>query len=78
MTTKLISLLQAFDGSEEKYNDIVELAIEVLIITNDGNVDMINVNIVRNAGYHVYAKEKDSFGWLIGCIETPYGDIDFQ
>jgi hypothetical protein len=40
-----------------------------LLIDNQGHCNWENISIVREAGYRVYAGDKDSFGWLVGCIQ---------
>jgi len=32
-------------------------------------------DVLSNAGFPVFAGEKDSFGWLTGCIQTSKGII---
>lgn len=39
------------------------------LIDNNGQCNFGNIKQLRNLGYKVYAGEKDSFGWLIGCIK---------
>ena len=39
-----------------------------LLITDQGLCNWNNIKILRSNGYRVYAGEKDSFGWLTGCI----------
>ena len=50
------------------YNEVVGLCNEYLI-SNDGQCNLDNINILRSNGYKVYAGEKDSFGWLTGCVK---------
>lgn len=53
-----------FTGSEE----LEGIAAQKLINPGRGcNWD--NIRVLRNAGFRVYAGEKDSFGWLVGCIQ---------
>ena len=52
--------------------DIVEKAAELCVenlVTEDGDCDWDNIRILRNNGYRVWAGEKDSFGWLSGCVQ---------
>ena len=44
------------------------LADEVLI-TDAGGCDWAAIHQLRHFGYAVYPGERDSFGWLTGCIE---------
>lgn len=39
------------------------------LITDDGGCNWDNINILRNKGYRVFPGEKDSFGWLTGCVK---------
>ena len=50
------------------YNEVTALCDEYLI-GNGGCCNWTNINILRNNGYRVFAGEKDSFGWLIGCVQ---------
>jgi hypothetical protein len=52
--------------------DIKEEAEELCnehLITKFGGCNWDNINILRNNGYLVFAGEKDSFGWLTGCVK---------
>ena len=51
----------------ELYNEVVGLCCE-LLIANNGRCNWDNIIYLRNNGYSVFAGDKDSFGWLIGCI----------
>ena len=39
------------------------------LIDDDGTCNWRNIETLRQHGYRVYAGEKDSFGWLTGCVE---------
>ena len=39
------------------------------LITSNGDCNWSNIEILRNNGYRVFAGEKDSFGWLTGCVQ---------
>lgn len=52
---------------DELYHRIVGLCCEHLI-ADGGQCNWDNIEILRNNGYRVWAGEKDSFGWLIGCV----------
>ena len=55
--------------SEENYaNYVSELCCE-LLISDNGGCNYENISILRNNGYDVFAGEKDSFGWLTGCVQ---------
>lgn len=43
------------------------------LITSDGQCNWDMIRELRDRGYRVYAGEKDSFGWLTGCIQK-HGD----
>ena len=62
------------DDYDPKVSKAVELACEHLITPNGGN-NIINIKILKDNGFNVYAGERDSFGWLSGCIETRKGII---
>ena len=44
-----------------------------LLISPYGGCNWKNIDTVRNSGFAVFAGEKDSFGWLTGCISTNKG-----
>lgn len=50
------------------YNDVVSLC-DKYLITNVGQCNWDNIRVLRNNGYRVFAGEKDSFGWLTGCVQ---------
>lgn len=50
------------------YNKVVCLCDEYLI-TDDGRCNWDNMNILRINGYRIFAGERDSFGWLTGCVQ---------
>ena len=45
-----------------------------LLICNGGRCNWVNIRILKSHGFDVYAGEKDSFGWLTGCIAYPGGE----
>lgn len=55
-------------NENEMYDEVVGLCNEYLI-TNDGLCNWGNIRILRSNGYRVFAGEKDSFGWLTGCVQ---------
>lgn len=77
----LIKMLNEFFGSNEKLDyeedivpDIVdEIEVECcsLLIGKNGGCNWDNIKALRDKGYRVYAGERDSFGWLTGCISKP-------
>ena len=50
---------------------------ELLLITPEGRCDWKNIRELKSNGYAVAPLEKDSFGWLIGGIETSKGVIAY-
>lgn len=56
-------------------NDIIkeleDLAIE-LFVTFDGHPNYAMIAVVKKEGLHVFPGDKDSFGWLTGCVKL-YG-----
>ena len=50
---------------------------ELLLITPEGRCDWKNIRELQSNGYAVGPLEKDSFGWLIGGIETSKGVIAY-
>ena len=57
----------AYFKDSELYDEVTTLCCGKLI-TNDGACNWDNINILRNNGYSVFAGDRDSFGWLVGCI----------
>lgn len=55
--------------------ETVSLANDCLICDCKPNFD--NIEILKKHGFFVYPGEKDSFGWLTGCIRTKKGIIVF-
>lgn len=54
--------------------EIERLACDTLI-SPEGKCNWKNITKVKNSGFDVFAGEKDSFGWLTGCIKTDGGII---
>ncbi len=50
---------------------------ESVLIDENGERDMYAESILRLAGFDVFCMEKDSYGWLIGAIETDKGLITY-
>lgn len=53
-------------------DDPVEIALVLannLLITSNGYCNYKNMRILEQKGFEIYPGEKDSFGWLIGCIQ---------
>ena len=58
----------AYFNDSELYDEVVGLCCDVLI-TSNGQCNWNNIWILRNKGYHVFPGDRDSFGWLVGCIQ---------
>jgi hypothetical protein len=39
------------------------------LITEGGRCDWDNIDVLRKNGYRVFAGDRDSFGWLTGCVQ---------
>ena len=48
---------------------------EELLVTEDGNCNWDNINLLGCASYKVVAIEEDENGWLLGGIQTKKGII---
>lgn len=59
--------LEFFDTNEEAIADICSECNKYLI-KSDGRCNWININILKLLQYSIFPGEKDSFGWLSGCI----------
>lgn len=62
--------------SREIVNTLEMLAI-TLLINDNGSCNWENIRHLENVGYSVFPIEKDSFGWLIGGIQTSRGIISY-
>lgn len=58
----------AYFKDSELYEEVISSCCDVLI-TSNGQCNWVNIATLRNNGYSIFAGEKDSFGWLIGCIQ---------
>jgi hypothetical protein len=47
------------------------------LINRQGRPDMDMIDAMIEAGYDVFAGERDRFGWLSGCIQTKKGILVF-
>ena len=61
---------------KHKLKKIICLADE-LLISDTGEVNWGNVQIVEDYGYYIGPGEQDRFGWVTGIIGTSKGDIVF-
>ena len=62
-----------FKDNNELYQKVISLCCEHLITAN-GGCNWDNINILRNNGYRVFAGDRDSFGWLTGCVQKNNND----
>ena len=58
-----------FNTNEDDFADYVEGLCCGLLITNSGSCNFCNIRKLKDRGYDVFAGEKDSFGWLTGCVQ---------
>lgn len=66
---------------DTEYKMLIDEAVEhaaATLITSDGTCDWDAIRCVTHAGYEVFAGEKDSFGWLSGCIQTKKGILVYD
>lgn len=54
-------------------SDYVEGLCCACLIAPNGTCNWDNVKILKKLGYNVYAGDRDSFGWLTGCVKK-FGD----
>jgi|LauGreDrversion4_2_1035121.scaffolds.fasta_scaffold627356_2 hypothetical protein len=85
----LISLLKYIDSDDsietsgEYYsstNPLVNAArylANEFLIGDDGHPDRESMDIIVGAGFPIFPKEQDRFGWLTACIELKRGIIIF-
>ena len=62
------------DGQHPLIQEIKVLACGELIMENGRN-HQGGIMALKAAGFRVFCGEKDSFGWLTGCISTDRGII---
>lgn len=62
------------DRPDEMVQEIVNEASRELI-TKDGQADFDKHEILKDHGFRISCGERDSFGWLSGCIHTAHGII---
>jgi hypothetical protein len=48
-----------------------------LLVTDQGQCNWENHEVLKNSGYPVFPGERDRFGWLSGCIQTSKGILVF-
>ena len=57
-----------FRDDNDLHKKVVGLCNE-LLITDNGGCNWTNINHLKNNGFKVFAGERDSFGWITGCIQ---------
>jgi hypothetical protein len=78
----LVNLIELSDIEEKPYlshdcpevAEVVELANKYLI-TDTGQCNWYNINILISGGLDIFPVEQDSFGWMLGGISTSKGVI---
>ena len=77
---QLITILKAIESSDAPdsafFVEAEDLATR-LLIRDDGGRNYDNEIILCNLGFYVKCLEKDSFGWLVGGIETSHGIVQY-
>lgn len=66
------------DGEEDKLHILLQdvvAAANATLITPEGLCLWENHSRLNNAGFRIFCGERDSFGWLTGCITTTKGII---
>ena len=63
-----------FNQNTPEMRAIVSLATE-LLIDDQGQCNWDNIDILQEEGFYVFPGERDSFGWLTGCISMMNGTI---
>ena len=48
-----------------------------LLVTENGQCNWANHEVLKNAGFPVFPGDQDRFGWLSGCIQTKKGILVF-
>lgn len=61
---------------KELADQVASLA-DTLLIGPNGECLWDQHTILKEAGYDVFPGERDSFGWLTGCIQTTKGIVMF-
>lgn len=66
------------DIDSKEYHELVRLIISYAddcLIDTKGQCNWDNIDILNDNGFHIFPGERDSFGWLTGCIQTKKGII---
>lgn len=94
MVDKLVEALKKIEESKEVkekqyltngyFSDLHPLIQEArnlacdALISKSGCCNWDNINKLKESGYKVFPGERDSFGWLTGCIRTSKGIVVFD
>lgn len=57
----------AYFRDSDLYEEVISSCCD-LLITSNGQCNWNNIRILRNNGYFVFPGDRDSWGWLVGCI----------
>lgn len=60
---------EGFGFNESELLDEVICLCDDLLIADGGQCNWSNIHILEQRGYHVYAGERDSWGWLTSCVQ---------
>lgn len=55
----------------------ISLMADDILITPSGFCNWANIHLMEDYGYRVFPLERDSFGWLVGGIQTEKGIIAY-
>jgi hypothetical protein len=60
--------------------ELINMAIgqaDELLVTDQGQCNWDNHEVLKKSGFPVFPGERDRFGWLTGCIQTTKGILVF-
>jgi hypothetical protein len=72
----LLEMLAKYESYEVSEESVVVYA-EQCLIDDQGACKWEEINMLITHGYPVFPGERDSFGWLTGCIQTKRGILVF-
>lgn len=86
---KFVSMLKAME-EDERIKDAddclsqdipivheISIMADDILITESGFCNWENIHLMEDYGYQVFPLERDSFGWLVGGIQTQKGVIAY-
>ena len=76
LTEEQVSEGYSVDELHPLVQQVIGLA-DGLLITNTGQCNWSNIEVLKRSGFNVTAGEQDSFGWLTGVIHTKKGTIQY-